>query len=583
MPNSSINNARLDEPVRVKSSVAVWLYAFGCTGEPAAELFVPEGDLEGIEETAEGLTDLSGRCTFGSSTLTCTMVANDIMVISKSSTGEIVINGFKVTTAGVTATSTNTKAIVVNGSTGADDVIVDFSNGTFAVGAATQPSGIFVDLVSGNDFLKLRATDNADRWVFGLIGAEVSGDAFADVTGTHIDGIFIMLSKGNDIFDGGGNTATGGAPFPGPLTVFGGAGDDTIRGGSNLDTLNGGDGNDTFTTGAVADGTDTMNGNAGSDTADYSTRTNALLITMSSTGGEPGENDVFAADIEVIKGGMGNDTLVGDGNANTIFGGPGDDKIDGGLGNDVLNGDAGDDTFTESGTVPSGADTFNGGAGTDKVDYGTRTASVIIHMENLAADDGEVGELDKIGGDVENVTTGSGNDTITGSSGKNVILSNAGNDTIFAGAGDDVINSGTGTDVSNGEAGNDLFLETGITTPGDTFNCGSGIDTINYASRMNAITVTMDGVAADDGEGGVTEGDNIKADCEDLIGGSAADQITGNASANRLEGGSLNAIDTINGLDGDDIIDGGGGVDVIDCGLGEDIKIDTESGTSCEL
>ena len=50
------------------------------------------------------------------------------------------------------------------------------------------------------------------------------------------------------------------------------------------------------------------------------------------------------------------------------------------------------------------------------------------------------------GSDIENVVTGSGDDTVIGTDLDNVILTGSGSDTIFAGGGADTIKSGTGAD-----------------------------------------------------------------------------------------------------------------------------------------
>ena len=50
------------------------------------------------------------------------------------------------------------------------------------------------------------------------------------------------------------------------------------------------------------------------------------------------------------------------------------------------------------------------------------------------------------GSNIENVVTGSGNDTVVGTDFDNVISTGSGSDTIFAGNGADIIKSGIGND-----------------------------------------------------------------------------------------------------------------------------------------
>ena len=85
---------------------------------------------------------------------------------------------------------------------------------------------------------------------------------------------------------------------------------------------------------------------------------------------------------------------------------------------------------------------------------------------------------------VENVTGGAGNDTLTGN------------------ALDNRLAGGPGNDVLNGGLGNDTFDEGLGANGSDTFNGGGGTDTVDYSGRSGDLTVTMDGVAANDGEAG---------------------------------------------------------------------------------
>jgi len=277
--------------------------------------------------------------------------------------------------------------------------------------------------------------------------------------------------------------------------------------------------------------------------------------------------DVFTgsdfATLLTIHGGTGNDTLTGTTLNDIINGGEGNDSITGGDGDDALNGDAGDDTFLE-GTADSGSDTFNGGAGTaDMVSYAARTVAVTATIGAGTTNDGVSGEADDILASVEGVTGGSANDSLTGDANANVLTGGGGNDTLVGLAGADTLNGGDGDDIfDEGSAAND----------GDTFNGGAGTDTVNYGSRTAALTVTMDGVTANDGESG--EADNVKADVENIIGGTAADTITGNNLDNVITGGLGN--DVLTGgagndtfaegavTSGADVFNGGTGVDTVD-------------------
>jgi Ca2+-binding RTX toxin-like protein len=545
-------------------------------GDPSGP--APE-DIEGIGEAGMALTDLSSQCTFTALTgfVVLNLNADDVAMLSKATSGALLVNGYPCGA----ATATSTKKITITGNTGDEVVILDYLGGTFAMGTATS-AGIVIDLAGGTaDAVKIRGSKAVDAYVFGSTGIAINADANKDVTVANTEVFVASLSDGNDTFSAAGNAATGNAAFAADVTVYGGDGNDTLRGGAGDDILNGGNGNDIFTMGAAADGADTFNGGAGSDTVDYSTRSAALTITMDDMAddGESTEADDVASDNEVVKGGSAADSITGTTGAQTLFGGGGDDTLDGGAGNDILNGDAGNDTFDE-GTASNGSDVFNGGLGTDTVDYSGRTNDVTVTIDTTATD-GESLEADKVVTDVENVLTGDGDDNITGSTQDNVLDGGAGGDTINGGDGNDTLVGGDDDDTLNGGNGNDTFDEGSASNGADTMNGGAGVDTISYTARTNDVTVVMDNTAA---SGEALETDTVNTDVENCIGGDGDDDITGNASDNQLEGGA--GTDTIDGGAGEDVIDGGAGSDVIDCGAGDaDILLDatTASAANCEL
>src|SRR5262249_7324843 len=93
----------------------------------------------------------------------------------------------------------------------------------------------------------------------------------------------------------------------------------------------------------------------------------------------------------------------------------------------------------------------------------------------------------------------------------------------------------------------------------DVIHGGTGTDVISYRNRTAPLTVTMDGVAANDGEPG--EKDNVEVDVENLIAGRGNDTITGNASDNLIEGHT--GADTLSGGAGNDTLIGGALPDTI--------------------
>ncbi len=570
----------------------------GTEGPAPADL---DGDFEGIEEASQGLSDLSAQCSFvtGTGFATLALATGDVAMVSKLSSGALGVNGYACST----ATTATLKKLIVTGTGGDQTLILDFLGGTFGAGIAANV-GVDVDLGAGTgDSLKFRGTKTADTYVFGSAGIAINTDTIKDITYAGVENFVVTLTDGDDSFSGAGNAATGGStPFTSVVTVYGGAGNDTLRGGDAADIVNGGLGNDTFTTGAVADGADTLNGGGGNDTADYSTRTAAVKLINDGNASSGAnvtavlgdEGDTIGTDVLILKGGMGADTLTGGAGADTISGGPADDTIAGAGGNDILNGDAGNDTFDE-GSASNGGDVLNGGAGTDLASYASRSNAVLVTLD-AAALDGESGELDKVMIDVENVTGGGGNDVIVGSAIDNVLSGGIGTDSLSGGLGNDTLIGGAGNDTLAGDAGDDIFSEGTATNGGDTMTGGAGIDKLDYSLRTATLEVIMDGVvvsgtftATASGEaasGTVTENDRVGADIENLVGGDQADELTGNAGDNVIEGGIGTEVDTIFGLAGDDTIDGGLGDDIVDCGLGEDIALDLTldaASTGCEL
>jgi Ca2+-binding RTX toxin-like protein len=472
-------------------------------------------------------------------------------------------------------------------------------------------------------------TDNIGTDVERIIGGTAADHLSGGAGG---DGLF--GGPGGDTLNGlGGNDRLQGDD--GQDTLNGGDGADSISGSDNNDTLNGGSGNDTLD---GNDGADTVNGGLGDDLINILPDGNndayfgndgvdgvsfyrnascfgggpcdSLSVSLDDSandgGGGGGDNvhsDIENVTITDLPAGFGNDSIVGDADANVLSPGRGDDTITGGIGNDTLiggaandtlNGGSGQDTLLGGEGVDElngqdgndsfeggpGGDTYSGGTGTDTADYSARAAAILVDYDT-GGGDGEAGEGDQVDPDVENVKGGSANDTILGGNlvfgststiaanlfqgngGNDVLDGRGGNDQLFGGNGDDTIRGGTGVDIMGGDFGNDtLDGQSGQ----DFFDGGEGTDTADYSSRTAAVNVNLS-VAGGDGQAG--ENDDIFSSVENVVGGSVADVLTGHAEANRLVGGGGN--DTLSGLGGNDAFDGGAGADVLNGGDGTDI------------
>jgi Ca2+-binding RTX toxin-like protein len=233
--------------------------------------------------------------------------------------------------------------------------------------------------------------------------------------------------------------------------------------------------------------------------------------------------------------------------ATRLFGEAGNDRLTGGGGDDFLDGGI-------------GSDTVSGGAGHDTADYSTRTAPVSVSL-NGTADDGEAGEGDNVGNDVEVLVGGSGDDQLAGNDGDNALLGNAGNDILGGGGGNDQLDGGAGNDMLAGGTGS------------DTLTGGDGNDTANYASAGSGVRVVLDGKPGDG-----SPGENDSVDTENVSGSPFDDVLIGNAGINTLSGGGGNdrllggkSADVLDGGPGDDIIQSlDGRRDTVACGDGED-------------
>lgn len=412
--------------------------------------------------------------------------------------------------------------------------------------------------------------------------------------------LVVDLGDGDDTFRGASvlesTTVDGGSGTDilntgsGADTLRGGPGDDDLSDGGGADVLDGGTGDDDF---AVGTGPDSIVGGASTfgDAVSYEARVNSVNVSLDGVAndGEAGEGDNVATDIEALIGGQGADTLTGSERADSLGGRAGndtmnglggDDDFAGEGGDDVVNGGDGDDTEIPlfSGQA-DGNDVFNGGPGNDEVFAGVGADTVsggpgldrystafLIEAVSIVLDgvanDGRAGEGSNILPDVEEILTGSGNDTVVGGPGANRIDTGSGNDVVRGGGGPDVLNDGLGDDQLFGDDGDDVLDGS---FGADRVAGGAGQDTVTYATRNAPLTIIIGG-AEPAGEAG--EGDTVAGDIEAVIGGHAADRLVGNSSDNLLVGGP--GADVLLGGRGNDELDGGRGADVLTGGRGTD-------------
>ena len=294
---------------------------------------------------------------------------------------------------------------------------------------------------------------------------------------------------------------------------------------------------DLYGTTAIAAGNTTYNfqsdfGNAvartivdtgGIDTLDFSWVSAAQRIdlnpeTYSNTGGLIGNLGIARGTIiENVRGGSGNDVLLGNSAANTLTGNGGNDTLDGRGGADTLNGGLGNDTYV----LAAENDTVIDSGGVDRI-----TSTITRSLAGYST--------------IENLTLlGSGNINGTGNALANTIIGNAGNNILDGGAGADTLNGGAGNDTYVLGAENDTVIDSGGT---DTI---TSTITRSLASYSTIENLRLLGTGNINGTGNALN--NV---------------LIGNSGRNRLDGGN-----------GNDTLDGGAGVDTLVGGAGNDTYV----------
>jgi serralysin len=175
--------------------------------------------------------------------------------------------------------------------------------------------------------------------------------------------------------------------------------------------------------------------------------------------------------IENARSARGDDTLVGNGVANRLAAGGGNDTLYGLGGDDLLFAGAGNDTVRAG----NGNDTVRGYAGADTV-YGG------IGRDTLFGDTGN----DRLFAETGNDTGwgGAGNDRLAGGDGDDVLGGGPGADVVFGGNGADTIFGSSGNDQLNGGPGADTFQFFAGTGRDRVFGFVIGEDRIHFDPEL---------------------------------------------------------------------------------------------------
>ena len=181
-------------------------------------------------------------------------------------------------------------------------------------------------------------------------------------------------------------------------------------------------------------------------------------------------------------------------------------------------------------------------------------------------DDGEFGEGDNVGADIENALGGTGDDTLIGSASANNLVGAAGADTIDGAAGDDTITGGSGGDRLTGGAGSDT-VSAGDGQRHGRRRCRERRSR-RRGRRRHARLLRSHG--GDHGDPVVVltpehrrgRDRHASSPSRTSPAAPAADTLGGDGNANVISGNAGN--DTIIGDGGDDTISGDLGVDTVD-------------------
>ena len=445
----------------------------------------------------------------------------------------------------------NELANTLNGNTGGN--LLDGGAGADTMAGGASNDVYFVDDVG--DSVIENANEGSDA-----VFATVDYTLAANVEGLVLQGSANLQGFGNGLVN----------------ALYGNAGNNQLDGGAGADAMTGGAGNDVF---FVDDASDAVfeNANGGSDTvfasAHFGLSANVETLVLQGS-----------ADLQGYGNGLANAITGGAGN-NLLDGGGGADKMTGGAGNDVYVVDDAGDTVIE-----------NANEGSDAV-FATVDYTLTANVEALVLQGGA---------DLQGYGNGGAN-ALTGNSGANLLSGGAGADTMAGGAGNDVyfVDNIGDTVVENPGEGTDAVFATvtytltanveALVLQGSADLQGFGNSLVN-ALYGNAGNNQLDGGAGGDAmTGGAGNDVFFVDDASDLVfenSGEGNDTVFASAhfglSANvenltltggaDLQGYGNGDANTLTGNSGNNLLDGEGGADTMSGGLGNDLYFVDDAG-----
>ncbi len=506
--------------------------------------------------------------------------------------------------------STFTGTVTLDGQGGADSLVGTSQNDLLkgGIGDDTITGGLGADTMDGEAGEDVLAETGDVNFILtatslsGLGGDQIANFEFAVLAGTS-------ANVGNS-FDASAVSF--------PVFLVGGGGDDTLAGGTNNDVIDGGFGTDTATY-------DVGNANVTLTGSNIQGLGNDVLVSIEAFiiqgGNGPNIFDASAFDGAVtMRGGGGNDLLIGSPNADVLQGQNNDDTIIGNSGNDTIDGGSGTDLIMASGDFPvfnltdtglvgdgtdsllgvegallvggAGPNIFNttgfsktvyldGGGGANQYNLSTAGGIItgvlgshdVISLTadlNLTLSDASLlagGNYQLSGIEAARLTGGAAaNKLDAGNFTGDVTLLGLGNgDTLIGGSGDDCLLGGDGNDTLTGNRGADNLQGEAHTGAGDRWIELADFDiTLIAEGLVGEVIDTVTGIESAQLTGtDVNNRFNLTGftGVATLDGGLGNDSLTGGSGGDVLLGKA--GADTLVGTGGNDTLDGGSETDLL--------------------
>ena len=390
------------------------------------------------------------------------------------------------------ATLVNVENLTLTGSAlnGTGNALANTIKGTAASNILVGLGGDdLLDGLGGADLLKGGAGN--DTYVLDDAGDVIDEEANTDAndlvrssTTVNLTALAAGLIEHAELLGAAAINATGNA---GDNKLTGNSADNVLDGGGGADTLTGGAGNDTYVVDNLTDQVIETGGGIDLVKAGV-TFSLAALVQVENVTPTGVENLTLTGSADInASGNILDNTLTGNGGANLLEGGLGNDILDGLGGADTMRGGLGSDTYLIDDAADVVEDEGDGLGVGDTVQSSNLNLLIgpILGIEHYtytgAADWAFTGDFwaNRIAG-------GSGNDVLTGAQGF---------DTLIGGDGDDFLRGGNQPDAMTGGGGRDVFFYDELIDLGDTitdFQLGASGDVLDLHALLDSLLIPDD-------------------------------------------------------------------------------------------